>query len=221
MTAATTDRATTSRAGSRHYHGLASAVLILAGCLCCLDASGDLVDGADATALQFAGVAESGADATEDDGVNVLVDGEHLFAASGLTAADIGKPVFLVDNQTVGLADDTDYQIRVGTLVGIETSTAVWVRIEPVAKRRVEQFTVEIAGVNAAAFDLAAKAADFGGAGFVIKAVQHIESFVTATGASDDRKIVTTDWTLTAGVLAAVGDETANTWVITFTGHLI
>lgn len=222
MTAATSDRATTTRAGTTHYFGLATSALLLAGCLACLNSSGELVDGEDATALRFAGVAQSGADESDgDEGVNVLVSGEYLFAASGLTDADVGKDVFLVDNQTVGLADDTDYQIRVGVLVGIESSTTVWVRIEPPGKPAVRQFTIEIAGVNATNFDLSAKAADFGGTGFLLKAIQHVEGFTTSTGASIGRRIVTTHWTLTAGVLAAVGNETANTWRITFTGHLL
>ena len=55
--------------------------------------------------------------------------GEFLFATSGtIVAADIGKTVYLVDNQTVALAGDVTPDIAVGEIVEV-VSAGVWVNI--------------------------------------------------------------------------------------------
>jgi hypothetical protein len=142
--------------------------------------------------------------------------------ATGLAATDVSRKVYLVDDQTVGTIEESavDNNVYVGILREYVSATEGWVEIDPDGKG-VEQFTVEVTGVNAAAFDLATEAAAFGGGDFYVLEVDHIEGFVTATGTSAGRQIVTTDWTLAAGVLSTVGNETANTWVITFKGELL
>jgi hypothetical protein len=48
--------------------------------------------------------------------------------ANGVTAADLGKNVFVVDNQTVGKAAATVNSIVAGTLDSIDPDGGVWVK---------------------------------------------------------------------------------------------
>lgn len=226
MTAATTSRATSMRVGTTIHGLLAATALVLAGTMVCRDAAGNIVDGDQDDDLHFAGVSRQDVDNSTgiagDEGAELWTDGEFLLASAGLAAGDEGKEVFLLDNQTVVLGDHPGltHRIKVGTIAEVVSATAAWVRIQP-QRVEIQQFTVQVAGVNATDFDLSAAAAAFGGSDFHVLAVQAVEAFVTASGASDGLRVVTTDWTLTDGVLAAVADESLNTWRITFTAALL
>lgn len=223
MTAAAASRATTQRVGQTRYLLLATSALLFAGCMVCRNASGAAVDGSDAANLSFAGIARTDADeASGDDGVEVFVDGEFLLVAEGLAAGDEGKVAYLLDNQTVGLASNAGVGnfIAVGRIVQVVSATSAWVRIDPDIKAAPQTLTVEVAGTNAAALDFTTVAAAAGGSDFYVRAVLHVAAFVTATGASAGRKVVTTNFTLSGGVVTVVGNETANTWAITFIGVL-
>lgn len=225
MTTATDDRTTTQR-GRRSVVGqVATGSILFALCLLCYNAGGYVVDATDATAQTFAGVADSGVDNSDgvngDEQVRVLVDGHFRFAAQNLTRDDVGKRLYLIDNQTVGLVDDAsvDHHIYVGRLAEYISANEAWVAIDPRAPE-VQQYTVRIAGTNAAPLDLSALAAQFGGAGFVVDAVQSVIAFVTAGGASAGLKALATNYTVANGVITTVTNESANTLVITFTGRL-
>lgn len=233
MTAVTTDLNTPRREGNTRNYPVGATATILAGTLLCWDtANDDIVNGADAAARSFAGVASEAVDnsagASGALAVEVFDRGEFLFAhGEALTVADIGKEVYLADNATVDFMENITNPIFVGVITGIGEQSAndCWVEIQPDAPtparaRGDRLYLVEVAGVNATAFDLAAAAAEYGGSDFTVTTVLSVQSFVTSGGASDGLKFVTSDWTLASGAISAVGDETANTWVIHFLGRL-
>lgn len=236
MTAVTADLNTPRRDGARISIPVAAATALYFGTLLCRDASGNAVSASLTSGLSFAGVAneaqDNSAGAAGDKDVLAWDRGNFRFALEGGSAAvgDIGKKVYVFDNATVATADElaaANPFLYVGRIVAIDDDTSyVWVDIEPLADAGPEAsgkqlFQVQLAGVNATAFDLSTVAAEYGGSDFLVDTVISVESFVTATAAHDDLKVVTTDWTLAAGVLSTVGNETANTWKISFLGRLI
>lgn len=234
MSATTTDIDTIRRASSIRGVGLAAAAVLLAGTMCCYNTSGDLVDGADTSGLRFAGIVEAGVDnsdgAAGDETATIYTDGEFLLTGSGFAAGDEGKLVFLIDNQTVGLASasSVDNLIPVGVITEVVSATEVWVQIEPISGKGVRKgefrlFEVEVTGTNAAAIDLTTAAADYGGADFYVRKVIAMDAIVTSTGApaTVTRKVLTTHFTVASGDITTVGNETANTLRIRFLGHLL
>jgi hypothetical protein len=224
MSASTTDRATSQREGSVVKLALAANAIIYAGCFVCRDSSGYIVNASDATALTFAGLAEEGYDATDesagDTEIGIRQDGWHLMAGSGLSRADEGKAVFLLDNQTVATSDHASlvYHIYVGILRKYVSATSGWVEIRPSERNpRLLILTCEVTGPNATTFNFATVAGYFGGSDLYVKRVLAAEAFVTSTGANATvaRKVLTTHYTVSGGVVTAVGDESANTWQMT------
>jgi hypothetical protein len=225
MTAVTSDLDTSRRSGGLRGLPVAAATILYVGILACIDALGRAVQGADTAGLKFAGVVDRAADnssgAAEDIDVEVWRQGVFQFAVEGgCTQADIGKDVYVKDNATVGFLEDVTNRVRVGKLVGIEDASYGWVAIDADGLQTSGSYTIEVVGPNATDFDLSSAAAKYGGSDFYVQEVLHAEGFVTATHASDGRKIAATHWTLAGGTLTAVGDETANTWLITFIGRL-
>lgn len=229
MSAATSDRPTRQKAGEIRALGVAAAAVMLAGCLACIDADGYAVDGSDTTGYRFLGVCREGKDNTDGaDGdltAEVYAKGEFLFASSGLAAEDIGKAVYLVDNQTVGLSGNAsvDFHIYVGRITKVESATACWVAIDPDGvDPNLVDVTVDVAGTNAAAVSLATIAAAIlsTASDIYVKAVTGMQAYVTATGASAGRKVVTTNYTLSGGVITTVTDESANRLFISLRGVL-
>ncbi len=234
MSVATVDVNLTRRTSGLKGYGMAAAAVILAGTLVCLNASGYAVSGVDTDAFTFAGIAEEGVDNTSGANAEktalVYSDGEFLLTGSGFALTSVGKQVFLIDNQTVGLANSASVVnlIPVGEVVEYVSATQVWVRIATPGQKVLKKgtfrlFEVEIVGTNAAAFSFATVAADYGGADFYVRKVIAVDAIVTGTGAAaaPQRKVLTTHFTLAAGVLTTVGNETANTWRIRFLGHLL
>lgn len=237
MAATTTDIALTRTEGGSISYPLAASAHLYAGAFACLNSSGNLVNGADTSGLRFAGIVQEETDNSSgsagDLSAEIIVEGTYELAALGLAAGDEGKYVFLIDNQTVGLSSDgdVDNHIRVGRILEVVSATKAVVDLEPghlsdntdAPLGELRQYVVEVAGVNATTFDLTDPAEALGGVDFYIDAIVAVRAIVTGTGAdaSPARKVVTTHWTLAAGVLSAVGNETANTWLITFNGKLI
>lgn len=227
MAAATADRNTVRRNGLLHNLAILAATALYAGTLICRDSDGYAKDGADTAGLVFAGVASAAQDNSDgEDGdktIDVYADGEFKFTSSGLVDDDVGQPVYIIDNQTVGLAGNAsvDNYVYVGIISEVVSSTECWVRIDGQQQPEPKQYVVEIVGVDTTAFDLSTAAADFGGSDFDVADVQSIVSYVTSTGALDSLKALTTDYTVAAGAITTVADETLNTWVIHFTGYLV
>lgn len=227
MTAIAKDRNTVRRNGALHNVGVGDGETIYAGTLCCYDSDGYLVDGADTAGLIFAGIPQRGVDnAAGDDGDvtrDLFVEGEFKFAATGLTADDVGQPLYLVDNQTVALAGGTsvDNYVYVGVLAEVISATECWVRICPPKQPEIKQYTIVIAGVDTDDLDLSTAAAQYGGSDFDVQAIQAVNAYVTSGGASAGLLAVTTNYTLTAGVIACADDQSANTLVIHCTAYLV
>jgi hypothetical protein len=226
MTAATSDRVTKRRDPQYQDYGVEEDAIIYAGTLVCLNPDGYAVAGADTAGFRFVGMAREAVDNTDgaDGAVNVKCDRKGVFklAATGLAASDVGRKVYLVDDQTVGTVEESavDNNVYVGRLREYVSATEGWVEIDP-GGQGLDQYTIEIAGVNATAFNLATEAALAGGGDFYVLEVDNATAYVTADGTLAGRKVVTTHWTLSNGVLSTVGNETANTWVIHFKGELL
>lgn len=131
MTAATkarlTDRYGTN--GELENYPMKGAVIILAGTLCALDASGFMVPVTSVATLQ----PKSGMKAKETIDTTGLADGvkkieaelgvwgwENSAAADQLAQTDVGNAVYGVDNQTVAKTDGGGTRSIIGTLVRIE-----------------------------------------------------------------------------------------------------
>ena len=107
------------------------------GALLCRDTTGYGVVGADTANYVFAGVAMEEYDqaaAAAADGTNhvkVYRRGVFKFTTSGAAITDVGRKVFLSDDNTVTL---TPGYVFVGVIVRYESATSVWVDIEPAVK---------------------------------------------------------------------------------------
>lgn len=117
---------------------VAASTILYEGTMCFEDAGGDFTG----TVLEngsFGGIVveevdnSSGADAAKS--AEVWVDGEFLLTLSGATAAaaDIGKPVYGVDNyQITETATDL---VPVGIITEVVSTTQVWVSIHGLGER--------------------------------------------------------------------------------------
>jgi len=104
---------------------------IYKGAAVCVGADGYLIPGADTAGLIFAGIAYESL--TGDGALKCRVErrGLFLFSIAAATIANIGDAVFLVDDDTVGVAATTDNDIYCGVIAAYESSTTVWVDIYP------------------------------------------------------------------------------------------
>lgn len=231
--AATADLNTTRRAPGTLRLALAAATVIYGGTLVCRNADGRAVPASDDDTLTFVGIAESGADnaggAAGAKSLDVVTEGTFRLHGD-FAAADVGKLVYIIDDSEVGMVDDADVDeyVPVGVVEEYISATEAWVRINSIdaaelGRLRRREFTVRVVGPNATAFNLAGVAAQHGGAGFYVSDVLSATAFVTSTGApaTPAMKVGTTHYTLSGGTLTAVGNETANTWVIHFIGVLL
>jgi hypothetical protein len=137
---------------------LAASQTIYQGSLVCRNASGLAVPAADTAGLVLAGVSfgdkRNGTSsvtstATSTHYVSLRRRGCFLFAAAGLTVADIGKKVYVADDQTVQLAPTN---VEAGYLVGIDSATEAWVEINAaqfVSDADAEDKDIEFVGVAA------------------------------------------------------------------------
>ncbi|MGK7346293.1 MAG: hypothetical protein ACNS63_10860 [Candidatus Nitrospinota bacterium M3_3B_026] len=102
----TEDRKTARKDGTLFAHPVAAAAVIYAGALVCLDSSGRAVPAADDASFAFAGKADERADNSTGAAGDVLVlgrrEGVFEYNASGMTQADTGADVYVVDDNTVG-----------------------------------------------------------------------------------------------------------------------
>lgn len=134
MSALTKDRDTLYKEGVEEELPMAASAKVYGGSMVCTNASGYAAPGADTANFMFAGVACAEADnsAGANGAINVKIKrkGVFLFAASGMTAADVGKTVYVLDDQTVALAAGTMNDIPAGKIVKVESATAVWVDID-------------------------------------------------------------------------------------------
>jgi hypothetical protein len=142
MTALTSDRNTRARVGDTRVEGLAAAIKVFAGSIVMRNAAGYITKGATATGCAGVGRAEALADNSAGAAGAVSVEyrqGIFLFANSAagdlITIADIGKLCYIVDDQTVAKTDGTATRSRAGLVDGIESTGAVWVRMDEALTR--------------------------------------------------------------------------------------
>lgn len=140
MVALTTERNTRLRIGDLRLEPVAAAVKIFGGSLVMRNAAGYLTKGATATACIGVGRAEKTVDNTAGAAGALSLDyrlGSFLFAnlaADLVTIADIGKPCFIADDQTVARTDGTATRSRAGIVEAVE-ATGVWVRCDEALTR--------------------------------------------------------------------------------------
>ncbi|MBY0330223.1 MAG: hypothetical protein K2X49_06085 [Acetobacteraceae bacterium] len=129
MPALTAARNTPEQAGNRLYRfPIKAGATIHAGGLTVLDANGDAQPGAVATTLTAAGRAETGS-ADNPAFVNVrrgVFRWGNSAAGDAITAADWGKTVFVVDDQTVAKTNGGSTRSAAGICRGVDAA-GVWV----------------------------------------------------------------------------------------------
>lgn len=154
MTALTQDRKIVRREGEMFEDGVLAATKIFLGGLVAVDASGWARPAADAAGLIVRGVAQDQVD--NSAGVNGAKTirsrlGVYQFESTGLTIADIGKPMFVSDDQTV-VKTATANNIVAGILVGIEGATKAWIAVGARAGQIVASVTQADAAAQTGAY---------------------------------------------------------------------
>lgn len=134
MTAATVDRLAKSRESRQFAPLVAANTKLLAGTIVCISAAGFAVPGITSTTLTTMGVCQETVDNTggADGALQAKVErGTWQFANSAstdqITAADWGKPCYLVDNQTVAKTNGGGTRSVAGTIRDVDAS-GVWVQ---------------------------------------------------------------------------------------------
>lgn len=117
--------------GNKGYAPINPNRLLPGGTLAFADSSGLATDETDGGSNRFLGVTNNTADASEgDEGVDYARDGAHLFAVSGgVTQADLAKPVYAVDNDT--LSKNSSAGPFVGSIAEVVDANFVMISINP------------------------------------------------------------------------------------------
>ncbi|MCB1219274.1 MAG: hypothetical protein H7A35_05490 [Planctomycetales bacterium] len=134
MTALTESRYTRHREGTVTAHKVKGSTQIFKGGIVCADSTGHAVPGSDTAGQTFIGVAIEDADNSSgsdgDVNVRVMARGVFSFAKGGsITQADLGQPLYIVDDQTVAVVSTVTNDIQAGRLEGFD-GTDVWLRID-------------------------------------------------------------------------------------------
>lgn len=130
MSALTADRNTPRREGDDYVYPVKGSTKIFGGSIVCLDANGLAVPGSDTAGLHTTGVAQEYVDnsAGADSAKTVKVRrGVFRFDSASLTDADVGKPMYVSDDQTV-VKTATTNKVVAGMLDAIDGATGAWVR---------------------------------------------------------------------------------------------
>jgi len=133
MGALSTDRNTVRKQGDYAAYPVKGGVTVYAGSLVCIDANGYALPGADTAGYRFVGVARHFVDnSTGQDGdvsIEVWKRGCFEFAATGMMLADVGGSVYVLDDQTVGLAASATNDIPCGMVSEFNSATSIYVDI--------------------------------------------------------------------------------------------
>jgi hypothetical protein len=136
----TSDRNTPQALGDIRSGGVAAATTVFAGSIAMRNAAGFLTKGATAAGLVGVGRAEERVANAGADGAAELKYRAGIFrfanAAAGdaVTTADIGEPVFAVDDETVAATDGGGTRSIAGFVDHLDDQ-GVWVRFDEVAAR--------------------------------------------------------------------------------------
>jgi len=133
MGALTAERDTAERSGDLLKLAVAAAVVMFAGSLAAINASGYATPGATATTIKGAGRVKETVDNSDGAAgdVNVEIEkGIFRFANSAdtdeITAADIGNDCYIVDDQTVAKTSGTSTRSVAGKVFDVD-ALGVWV----------------------------------------------------------------------------------------------
>lgn len=134
MTALAKDRDTRQRRGDVVARGVAAGQKIFAGAITVTNAAGFVEKGTTALAKKPFGRAKETVDNTAgangDLNVTVERDGWYCYVGDGsITAADIGNPCFIVDDQTVADTDGAGTRSRLGLIRDVD-AFGVWVQFD-------------------------------------------------------------------------------------------
>ncbi|MCO8326812.1 hypothetical protein ABEG10_13910 [Burkholderia cenocepacia] len=134
MSATTQDRNTPYIDGEIVGIPVKANTLIRAGVIVCASATGYAVEGATAANLTYIGRADqyvdnsAGADGAKTVQVRRLKAFKwENFGTDAVTLALLGKPCFIVDNQTVAATDGAGTRSKAGIVVGVDAD-GVWVQ---------------------------------------------------------------------------------------------
>lgn len=136
MTALTQGRNTPEALGAQRVGGVAAATTIYIGAIAMRNAAGYLTKGQTATGLVGVGRAEETVINSGAAGERTLTykPGTFKFANSAagdlITIADIGKPAYAVDDQTVAKTSGTNTRSIAGLVDAIDADGGVWVRFD-------------------------------------------------------------------------------------------
>lgn len=115
-------------------HKVVGSDIIYRGALVKINADGYLAPCAAEAGAVFAGIAyeevDNSSGSAGDEECRVYKEGVFLLEGSGFAQADVGEAVYASDDQTVTKTHAANLQ-RVGVIVEFESSTKVWVKIEP------------------------------------------------------------------------------------------
>lgn len=134
MTATAYDRNTAWRDASMISVPVAANAKILAGTMACANAAGFAVPGTSALNLAYLGMADVTIDNTgsTDGAASVLIRRGKAFkwandGTDPVTQSSLGRPCFIVDNQTVSKTNNSNTRSPAGIVVGLEAD-GVWVQ---------------------------------------------------------------------------------------------
>lgn len=162
MTALAKDRNTAVLLGDVRQYGAAAAALIYAGAIVAKTAAGTATKGQTALGLVGVGRAEARVDNSAGSAGDLTVDvREGVFrwansaSADEITAADIGKACFIVDDQTVAKTSGSGTRSRAGVVVGVDgqgvhvlMGADVLAAHEATGKVYVESYVQTLVGTN-------------------------------------------------------------------------
>lgn len=117
---------------------VAASTTLYQGTMAFVNATGYIDDDTASGVNKFAGIVpvqvDNSSGAAGDLDTDLFAEGQFLLTGSGFTQADVGKPVFATDNNTIVLAP-TDAAVYVGTVATFESTTTLWVRLDTEEQR--------------------------------------------------------------------------------------
>ena len=102
--------------------------IVYKGALVMVSAAGYAIAGDDTADCFFVGLSlkevDNSSGSAGDTSVRVNREGTYVYACTGMTQANVGDTVYIVDDQTVGLAATTTNDVQCGTIVEVISATS-------------------------------------------------------------------------------------------------
>jgi predicted RecA/RadA family phage recombinase len=221
-TPATAERSTQEQSGTVISVPLAASTTLYAGTLACVNTSGYAITAANTAGLIVAGVVDSTAvnSGSAGDASVRIKRGVFKFANSGTNAVDqddVGRAVYVEDNQTVG--DAGSGTVYAGICVKLDTD-GVWVDVRETAAPAIgaPSVTVANAGTPNGNATVTIQAKDARGNNITGRCVVHVWFAATTYAAPADLGTLTAS---TGGILKEDTDDALATCQTDATGLLV